>query len=83
MYLGQCGGVYLMNVVMGIATLITMLFCIGPLKAVLDADASYLVLFKTPAPILQHSVSSSFFSFWSWKYHSLGHHLSKALGFLT
>lgn len=35
-----------MNVVMGIATLVAMLFCIGPLESVLDADALYLVLFK-------------------------------------
>lgn len=35
-----------MNVFMGIVTLITMLFCIGPLEAALAVDAPYLVLFK-------------------------------------
>lgn len=36
---------YLLNVFLGIAILITMLFCIGPLDAVLESDAPYLQLF--------------------------------------
>ncbi|KXT14184.1 hypothetical protein AC579_2450 [Pseudocercospora musae] len=37
---------YLGNVAMGILTLITMLFCIGPLDSVLEADIPYLLLFN-------------------------------------
>jgi len=37
---------YLLNVFMGIITLITMLFCIGPLDAAIASDAPYLILFK-------------------------------------
>lgn len=36
---------YLLNVFLGIVILITMLFCIGPLKTVLNSDAPYLQLF--------------------------------------
>ena len=35
-----------MNVVMGIAMLLTMLFCVGPLEAALEVGAPYLVMFK-------------------------------------
>lgn len=37
---------YIMNVIMGIAMLITMLFCIGDLDTVLGSDAPYLTLFQ-------------------------------------
>ena len=37
---------YLLNVFMGIVTLITMLFCIGPLQPVLDSEAPYFILFE-------------------------------------
>ncbi|EME81434.1 uncharacterized protein MYCFIDRAFT_38444 [Pseudocercospora fijiensis CIRAD86] len=37
---------YLGNVAMGIVMLITMLFCIGPLDSVLEADIPYLLLFN-------------------------------------
>lgn len=37
---------YVMNVVMGVSMLIVMLFCIGPLDGVLEAQSPYLVLFK-------------------------------------
>jgi choline transport protein len=37
---------YVMNVTMGIAMLVTMLFCIGDLDAAIDSKAPYLVLFK-------------------------------------
>lgn len=36
---------FVINVIMGIIVLVTMLFCIGPLEAVLDSDAPYLNLF--------------------------------------
>ncbi|KAL0258810.1 hypothetical protein SLS55_006314 [Diplodia seriata] len=36
---------YVTNVLLGIVMLITMLFCIGPLEATLEADAPYLNLF--------------------------------------
>lgn len=35
-----------MNVIMGIAMLIVMLFCIGPLSGVLEAQSPYLALFQ-------------------------------------
>lgn len=35
-----------MNLFMGIVMLITMLFCIGPLDAVLGSDVPYLILFQ-------------------------------------
>ena len=35
-----------MNVVMGVAMLITMLFCIGDLNAAIGSSAPYLVLFQ-------------------------------------
>jgi amino acid transporter len=37
---------YLLNIVMGTAMLITMLFCIGPLDAVIDSATPYLILFQ-------------------------------------
>ena len=37
---------YLLNVFMGVITLITMLFCIGSLEEALASEAPYLVLFK-------------------------------------
>jgi choline transport protein len=37
---------FVLNVVMGLAMLLTMLFCIGPLDLALEADAPYLALFK-------------------------------------
>ncbi|KAK8177984.1 amino acid transporter-like protein [Phyllosticta citrichinensis] len=37
---------YVVNVLLGIVTLITMLFCIGSLDATLEADAPYLNLFQ-------------------------------------
>jgi amino acid transporter len=37
---------FLLNVFMGIITLITMLFCIGPLEAVLASEAPYLILYQ-------------------------------------
>lgn len=37
---------YVMNVIMGSAMLITMLFCIGDLYTFLGSDAPYLTLFK-------------------------------------
>ncbi|KAI6711001.1 hypothetical protein JHW43_006502 [Diplocarpon mali] len=37
---------YVLNVAMGISILIVMLFCIGPLESVLDAQSPYLALFK-------------------------------------
>ncbi|KAK6585578.1 hypothetical protein PZA11_002305 [Diplocarpon coronariae] len=37
---------YVLNVTMGISILIVMLFCIGPLESVLDAQSPYLALFK-------------------------------------
>ncbi|KAF8864083.1 amino acid transporter-like protein [Acephala macrosclerotiorum] len=37
---------YIMNVILGIAMLITMLFCIGPLENVINSGAPYLILFQ-------------------------------------
>jgi amino acid transporter len=37
---------FVLNVVMGIAMLITMLFCIGDLDAAINTDAPYLILFQ-------------------------------------
>lgn len=37
---------YLVNVVMGIAMLITMLFCLGPLESVVGNTTPYLILFQ-------------------------------------
>ena len=37
---------YILNLVMGISMLVVMLFCIGPLDEVLEAQSPYLVLFK-------------------------------------
>lgn len=37
---------YLLNVFMGVITLTTMLFCIGPLEGALPCEAPYLILFK-------------------------------------
>ena len=35
-----------MNVVMGLAMLVTMLFCIGDLNAAIDSSTPYLILFQ-------------------------------------
>ncbi|KAK2630179.1 hypothetical protein QTJ16_000999 [Diplocarpon rosae] len=37
---------YVLNVGMGVSILIAMLFCIGPLESVLEAQSPYLALFK-------------------------------------
>jgi choline transport protein len=37
---------FILNVIMGLAMLITMLFCIGDLDTAIDADAPYLILFE-------------------------------------
>lgn len=37
---------FILNVVMGIAMLITMLFCIGDLSAAINTEAPYLVMFE-------------------------------------
>lgn len=37
---------YVLNSVMAILLVITMLFCIGPLESILDADLPYLNLFS-------------------------------------
>jgi choline transport protein len=36
---------FILNVVMGVAILITMLFCLGDLNAAINTDAPYLILF--------------------------------------
>ncbi|KAK6207177.1 hypothetical protein LQW54_007378 [Pestalotiopsis sp. IQ-011] len=44
---------YIGNVILGIAMLIVMLFCIGPLDGVVDSDVPYLILFNnTGSPAL-------------------------------
>jgi len=37
---------FVLNVVMGLAMLVTMLFCIGDLNAAIDSSAPYLILFQ-------------------------------------
>jgi choline transport protein len=37
---------FILNVFLGIAMLITMLFCIGDLDTAIDSDAPYLILFQ-------------------------------------
>lgn len=46
---------FVLNVVMGLAMLVTMLFCIGDLNAAINSSAPYLILFRIQAQILRHT----------------------------